>query len=143
MDDVKERRQAVDVEQLTSEGGGQIEAKPVDVTLDDPVAERVHDQTQHAGMDWIQRVTGAGEIHVVALIIRYQAVVGGVISAFEGKHRPQVVALSRMVVTDVEDDFDAGPVQRLPHALDLPPLPAPPPRAPVLGLGAKNPGGAL
>ena len=60
-----------------------------------------------------------GEVHVVARVVRDEPVVGGVVDALEGQHRPQVVALGGVVVDDVEDHLDAGAVQRLDHPLEL------------------------
>ena len=44
---VEERRQAVDLVELAGERGGQVEPEPVDVHLQDPVPQRVHDQLEH------------------------------------------------------------------------------------------------
>ena len=47
LDEVEERRQAVDLVELAGQGRGEVEPEAVDVHLGDPVAQRVHDQLQH------------------------------------------------------------------------------------------------
>ena len=119
VDDVEERAQAVDVVELSRQGARQVEAEAVDVAVDHPVAQRVHDQPQHARVHDVERVAGARVVHVVAQVVGHEPVVGGVVDAAEGQHRAEVVALGGVVVDDVEDDLDAGVVQRLDHALEL------------------------
>jgi hypothetical protein len=46
LDDVEERRQPIDVVELARERGGEVEAEAVDVHLEHPVAEAVHDELQ-------------------------------------------------------------------------------------------------
>ena len=125
MDRVEERREAVDVVELARERGGEVETETVDVAVDHEVAQRVHDQTEHARVHRVEAVSRPGEIHVVAPVVRHQPVVRGVVDALEAEHRPQVVALGRVVVDDVEDHLDARPMQRLDHPLELPDLLAP------------------
>ena len=48
MDDVEERREAVDVVQLARERRREVEPEPVHVALAHPVAERVRDQAKDA-----------------------------------------------------------------------------------------------
>ena len=67
----------------------------------------------------VQAVARAGVIHVVAAVVGHQPVVGGVVDALHRKHRPELIALGRVVVDDVEDDFDALLMQRLHHPLEL------------------------
>ena len=64
VDDVEERREPVDVVELARQRRGEIEAEAVDVAVDDPVAQRVHDQPQHARMHRVEAVAGAREVHV-------------------------------------------------------------------------------
>ena len=119
VDDVEERGEAVDVVELARERRGQVEAEPVDVTLHGEVAQRVHDQPQHARVHRVEAVAGPGEVHVEAALVGDQPVVRRVVDALERQHRPEVVALGRVVVDDVEDHLDAGRVQGLHHALEL------------------------
>ena len=44
VDDVEERREPVNVVELARERRGEVEAKPVDVALEDEVPQRVHDE---------------------------------------------------------------------------------------------------
>ena len=98
--------------ELAGQRGGQVEPEAVDVHLGDPVAQRVHDQPQRLVVADVEAVAGAGGVVVVALVAGHQPVVGLVVDAAEGQGRAQVVALGGVVVDDVEDDLDAGAVQR-------------------------------
>jgi hypothetical protein len=90
------------------------------MTLDDPVAQRVHDEPQGArGVDGVERVPRAREVHVEAQVLRREAVVARVVDPLEGEHRAEVVALRGVVVDHVEDDLDPLAVQGLDHALEL------------------------
>ena len=66
-----------------------------------------------------QAVPGAGGVHVVALVVVHEPVVGGVVDAAEGQRRPQVVALGGVVVHHVEDHLDTGLVQGADHRLEF------------------------
>ena len=89
------------------------------MALRDPVAQRVHDQPQHARVHGVEAVARAREVHVAARVVGHQAVVRRVVDALEREHRAEVVALGRVVVDHVEDDLDAGAVERLHHPLEL------------------------
>ena len=108
LDDVEERRQPVDVVQLARQRRREVEAEAVDVHLEDPVAQAVHDQLQHVRVPHVQRVAGAGVVHVVPPVVGDQPVVRRVVDALERQRRAQVVALGGVVVDDVEDHLDAG-----------------------------------
>ncbi len=69
LDEIEKRRQAIDLVQFARERRGQIETKAVDVHLDDPVAQAVHDELQHVGMPHVHRVAGARVVDVVAAVL--------------------------------------------------------------------------
>ena len=117
--EVEERAQPVDLVELAGQGGGEVEPEAVDVHVEHPVAQRVHDQLQHVRVPHQQAVAGAGGVVVVLRLVVDQAVVGGVVDAAEAQRGPVVVALGGVVVDDVEDDLDVGGVQRLDHRLEL------------------------
>ena len=119
VDDVEERREAVDLVELARERRREVEAEPVDVAVDDEVAQRVHDQPQHRRVHRVERVARAGVVHVEPRVLRHEPVVALVVDAAEAEHRAEMVALGGVVVDDVEDHLDAGAVQRLHHALEL------------------------
>ena len=119
LDEVEERRQLVDGEQLAGQRRGEVEAEPVDVHLGDPVAQAVHDQLQHVRVADVEAVAGAREVDVVAGLVVHHPVVGEVVDAAHRQHRAHVVALGGVVVDDVEDHLDVGAVQRLDHRLEL------------------------
>ncbi len=49
MNQIEKRGQTVDVVQFPSQGGRQVEAEAVDMHLEDPVAEGIHDQLGDKG----------------------------------------------------------------------------------------------
>ncbi len=138
VDHVEERRQPVDVVELPGQRARQVEAEAVDVALADEVPQRVHDQPQHARVHRVQAVARPREVHVVARVVRHQAVVGLVVDPLEGERRPEVVALGRVVVDHVHDHLDARPVERLDHALELAHLLAVLPRGRVQRVGCEE-----
>ena len=88
----------------------QVEAEPVDVHLDHPVAQRVHDQLQRVRVAHVQAVPGAGVVRSSSADRRsHKPVVGGVVDALNDSTGPEVVALGGVVVDDVEDHLDARP----------------------------------
>ncbi|CDK01815.1 hypothetical protein MIC448_90005 [Microbacterium sp. C448] len=115
----EERRQSVDVVELPRQRGGEVEAESVDVHLEHPVPQRVHDQLQGMGIADVQAVAGAGVVGVVALVVVLEPVVGRVVDSAHRERRAEVVALSRVVVDDVEDDLDARRVERTDHPLEF------------------------
>ena len=74
---------------------------------------------QHLRMPGVQAVSGAGVIHVVALLVRHQAVVGGIIDAAKAQHRAHVIAFRGVIVDHIENHFDAFAVESLHHGLEL------------------------
>ena len=119
MDHVEERREPVDVVELSREGGREVEAEAVDVALRHEVPQRVHDQPQHRGVDGVERVPGPREVHVVPRVVRHEPVVRGVVHALERERGPEVAPLGRVVVDHVEDHLDPRAVERLDHPLEL------------------------
>ena len=81
IDRVEERPQLVHVLQRAGERRGQIETEPVHVHLGHPVPKAVHEQLNRVRGDHVERVAAAGEVHVVALIVRQGAVVGEIVDA--------------------------------------------------------------
>ncbi len=119
LDEVEERRQAVDLVELACEGGREVEPESVDVHLGHPVAQAVHDQLQHVRVAHVHAVAGAGEVEVVARVVLHRAVVREVVDPADRQRRAEVVALGGVVVHDVEDHLDARGVEGLDHRLEL------------------------
>ena len=71
--DVEEGAEAVDVVQFARQGRGQIETEAVDVHLQHPVAQRVHDELEYARLLQVEGVAAACVIHAVARIRRRPA----------------------------------------------------------------------
>src|SRR5687768_17406694 len=59
VDDVEERAELVDRVEFAGEGAGEVEPEPVDVHLEGPVAEAVHDELEHAGVLHVEGVPAA------------------------------------------------------------------------------------
>ena len=78
----KNAAEPIDVEQLARQRARQVEAEAVDVHLEHPVAQAVHDQLQHLRALHVQRVAAAGEVHVVARVVGDQPVVRRVVDPF-------------------------------------------------------------
>ena len=119
MDDVEKRAQLVDGVQLARERAGEVETETVDVHLEHPVAQAVHDQLQDARAAHVERVAGAGEVLVVARVVRQQPIVRAVVDASERQRRPEVIAFGGVVVDNVEDDLEVGGMERADHDLEL------------------------
>ena len=60
----------------------------------------------------LERIAGAGEVFVIARIVRREPVIRGVVDAAVAQRRAQMIALGGVVIDHVEDDLDAGIVQR-------------------------------
>ena len=70
-------------------------------------------------MNHVEGVAAACEVNVVARLAGHEPVVCGVVNAAEGERRPEVVALARVVVDDIQNHLDAFAVQSLHHRLEL------------------------
>ena len=119
VNDVEECSKLVDGMQLTSQRAREIEAEPVDVHLDDPVPQAVHDELQHAWIPHVQRVATTGEVLIEARLIRLEPVVRRVVDAAQRQRRSLVIAFRAMVVDHVENHFEVRGVQRAHHHLEL------------------------
>src|SRR5699024_8025521 len=101
---------------IPAQGGGQIEAEPVDMDLVDPVAQRGQDQVHHVHRPRIQGATGAGDVEEGAVV---GPVVLQVVQTAQRQSRTVGSSLSGVVVDHVQDHLEAGRVQAAHHRLDL------------------------
>ena len=62
---------------------GEIKTESVDMHVEHPITQAVHDQLQHAGVPHVQRVSGSGVVHVVAGIVGNQSVIDAIVDAAE------------------------------------------------------------
>ena len=85
--------------------------KSIDVADFDPIAQRIHHHLQHTGMAEIERVAAAGEVIVIARLVRQEPIVRRIVDAAKAQRWAEVIALGGMIVNDVEDDLDAGIMQ--------------------------------
>jgi hypothetical protein len=143
LDQVEEGAEAVDLVELTGQGGGQVEPEPVHVHLGDPVPEAVHDELEGVGVCRVETVAGSGGVVVEPGVVRDQTVVSRVVDPLEGEDGPPVVPLGGVVVDDVEDHFQTRGVKRLHHRLELTDLIAGPPCAGVAVVGGEEPDGVV
>ena len=105
--------------QLARQRAGQVKAEAVDVHFCEPIAQAVHDQLQHTRIAHIERVATPSVVHIIALVLRGQAVVGRVVDTSERDRRPHLIPLGRMVVDHVQDDFDLRIMQISNHRFEL------------------------
>lgn len=70
-------------------------------------------------MRQVHRVPGTGVVDVVALLVRQQAVIAGVVDALEREGWAELVSFSGVIVDDVEDDLDAMGVELVDHGLEF------------------------
>src|SRR6476620_498093 len=93
------------------EGAGKIKPESIDATHFHPIPQRIHHHLQHAGMAEIECVDAAGEVVVIARLVRQEPVVRRIVYAAETQRWAEMIALSGMIVDDIEDDLDAGVMQ--------------------------------
>src|SRR5665811_1933885 len=98
LNDVEERREPVHLMELAGQSCRKVEAEPVDMHLQDPVAQRVHDQLKDVGVAHQQAVAGARGVVVARFVVVDEAVVGGIVDAAEGDGRALLVAFGGVVV---------------------------------------------
>ena len=108
----------VETVRMAAEDGRQVEAEAVHAHLRGPVAQRVGDHLQHAGVAEVEGVAGAGIVDVVAALVGHQAVVRGVVDAAHAQGRTQLVAFRGVVVDHVEDQLQSGVVEVRDHLLN-------------------------
>src|ERR1700723_408759 len=70
MDDVEKSAQSIDFMKFAGQRRGEIEPEAIHVHLQNPVAQAVHDQLQHARMLLVQRISCACVTFVVQSILR-------------------------------------------------------------------------
>ena len=120
VEDVEERTQPVDRMLFSRERGGEIETKSVHVHLRDPVTQTIHDELQSPWMLDVERVSASRIVRVIAIVVRRQPVIDGIVDPSKREGRTEVIAFRRMVVDHVQDDLDSGTVEGLDHALEFP-----------------------
>ena len=105
MNDVEEGTELVDIVQLTSKCGGQIEPEPVNVHLLNPIAQAVHDQLQHAGGLHIQGVTASRVVLVISRLIG-DSIVRRIVQTLQRDCRSVLVSFASVVIDNVEDHLE-------------------------------------
>ena len=133
VDDFEEGVQLVHATGIAREGGGEVETETVDMHLQHPIAQAVHDKLKGARVEDIEGVAGTGKIQVEARVFRSQPVVGLIVDPAKTERRPEVISFRGVIVDDVENDLDARGVEISHHRFELRHLAAGRAAARVLG----------
>jgi len=88
------------------------------VVILDPVPQAVADEPSDDRVVAVHRIAGAGIVRIVAAV-RLEHVIGDVLQPAERYGRSTVIPLAGVVEGNVQDDLDAGAVQRLDHVAEL------------------------
>jgi hypothetical protein len=103
----------------TTQHAGQVEPEPIDMHVVHPVTQAVHHELQHARLTQIQRIAATRVVDVrVGALVR-QPVPRRVVQPPPAQRRPGFVGLAGVIEDDIEDHFDAGPVQGSHHGPKL------------------------
>ena len=86
--------------------------------LRNPVPQTVENQALHNGMIGLESITRSGVVCILGFIF-LQDVVEAVFKPTEAECRPILVALTSVVVNNVQDYFNAGSMQFLHHGSKL------------------------
>ena len=112
-DRLEQRRLLVEAPVASPDRDGEIEAESVEAAERHPAPER---RERHRD-DWrpIEReaIAAAGVVDVAPRVVGQEAEIGRVVEAAERQGRAELVALAVVVEHDVEQDFEAGGVQRV------------------------------
>src|SRR5262249_9696222 len=131
--------QRVESRMIARQRGGEIESKPVHVHLLHPITQTVRHQLERARMKQVESVTRAGEIEIEPRILRMKPVVGEIIDPAETERWSEMISFCRMIVSNVQNHFDAGSVQAAHHRLELGDLLAHLPAAGVTSMRSEKP----
>ena len=85
----------------------------------EPVAQRVHDESQRDRVADVQRVPATGRVDVAPRIAGIEAVVRRVVEPAVTQRRARVIGFGGVVEHDVEDDLETRRVQPAHHRLEL------------------------
>ena len=112
LDRGQERSVSVEPGFAAAKRGRQVEPKSVHAAVQRPGAQRVHPQAQRYGTVHSQDIAAAGIVDIERPVTG-QPVVSGVVQAAQRQGRAELVALAGVVQHDVQDDTQAGRVQRV------------------------------
>ena len=113
----------------------QIETESVDVHFLNPIPQAVDDQPPNDRLIGVERVAATGVVGVSRSAV-FQNVIRRIVDAAEAKSSGRLIAFRRVVVDDVENDFDAGSVQAFDHVAKF--VDRPERRLPGTELGAER-----
>src|SRR5262245_2333471 len=137
MYNVKESSQPIHRMELPRQCGCQIEAKSIDMHVERPVTQAVHNQLQSMWVCHVQRIAASGVIHIVAAVVR-QTIVRGVIDSAKAQGGSELVSFAGVVVNNIDDDFDPLTMKGPYHGFELRHLFAKHSRRRIAGLRRKK-----
>ena len=126
---------------IPTENRSQIEAETVHTVIDDPVSQAVKNQLPDDRVIAVQRISTAAEIVIVAL--RGQHIIYIVVEALKRNHRAMLIALSRMVKYDIQNNLHSVLMQRFDQSLEFFPLPVVFIGRRIAGVGGKETHGII
>ena len=103
---------------IAAENRGEVEAEPVHVIVVNPIAETMENHLADDRVVAVEGIAAAGVVAIGAAAV-LQHVVDAILQALETERGAIFVPLGRVVEHDVENHFDARPVQRPHHLLEL------------------------
>ena len=110
---IKKSRAGIEAVGLTAERNTEIETKAVNVKVDHPPPQRVHDHLKHARVRQVQRVARAGVVDAVPWIVRNEAVIAGIVEPPKRQRRTEFTPFGSVIVNNVEQNLDASGVEAM------------------------------
>jgi hypothetical protein len=99
----------------TPENRGEVETKTVNPKYFRKIRQAFNNELSHTRVFDIQRITAPGVINVLTRCVRRRPIVGEVIDSAKRDAGPKRTAFGRVVVGDIEDDFQSRVVKRSNH----------------------------
>ena len=84
-----------------------------------PIAQRIHNQLNHARVFHIKRRAATGRVFVITRIIPAQSVINGIVYTAERQGNPHLVAFARVVIDNVHKNLYSGIMKDTNHILDF------------------------
>ena len=84
-----------------------------------PIAQRIHHQPDDIRILQIKAGAAAGCIHIKAFVFRIEDIIGGIVYAAVAQSRPEMVALTGVVINNVKNNLYAMCVECFYHIADF------------------------
>ena len=82
-----------------------LEAEAVHMHPRNPVTQAVDHARERAGIADVDRVAAASEVHAKTWSFSDQMIIGRIVHSAKTQCRPLMIALRRVVVNDIQNDF--------------------------------------